>query len=271
MDLYQYIILGIVQGLTEFIPVSSSGHLVLIPAVFHWSAPSLVFDAAVHLGTLIAVITVFWTDLFRIFLSWWRGMQHRQYGKTLEARLAWWIIIATIPAVFAGLFFADYIESLFGSILGVAIALMLSGLLIILSEITKRRQKTLAEMTWIDSLLVGVGQAVAIVPGLSRSGTTISVGMLRGMTRESAVRFSFLLSIPIILGANLVQLYQFLVSGGQLTEIGPMAVGLVFAAIFGYLAIRFLLAYLRNRSLFPFAAYCLGIGLISLIFLPRQP
>jgi undecaprenyl-diphosphatase len=267
VDLFQALILGIVQGMTEFLPISSSGHLVLLPAALGWASPPLVFDTTVHLATLIAVVAVFWHDLYILIVSWWRGLQRGQPFATTESRLAWWVIIGTVPGILAGLFLEKTFESLFASPHAVGGFLLLTALLIALAEVFGRRKRDLQTITWLDGLLIGIGQAAAIAPGLSRSGTTISVGMFRGLTREAAARFSFILSVPIIAGAGLAQLTKLVTSGGISAEAPLLFVGFVAAAVSGYAAIRLFLAYLRKRPLYPFTVYCVVVGILAMTLL----
>jgi undecaprenyl-diphosphatase len=267
MGFFEAVILGIVQGITEFLPVSSSGHLVLVPAVLRWPSPSLAFDASVHLATLIAVVAVFWHDLVRLLVSWWQGLLRGQPFATAESRLAWWVILGTVPAILAGIFFAGMFESLFSSPRAVGFFLLVTALLLILAELFGRRRNDLTSITWLNSLLIGIGQAAAIAPGLSRSGTTMAVGMFNNLSREAAARFSFILSIPIIAGAAIIQLSKMMQSGNTEAEIPMLAIGFLAAAISGYAVIRLLLSYLRKRPLYPFAAYCVVIGLLAIILL----
>lgn len=267
MGLFEAIILGIVQGLTEFLPISSSGHLVLLPAVLGWTSPPLVFDTTVHLATLIAVLAVFWRDVLKILTGWVRGLINRQPLETTESRLGWWIILGTIPGILTGLFLEEQIEFLFTSHTAAGIFLLVTALILILAELLGRRQKGLSEITWRDSLLIGIGQACAIAPGLSRSGTTIFAGMLTGLNRETAARFSFILSIPIITGAGLVQFFNLIDEGNLLAEAPVLLAGFATAAISGYIAIRLFLNYLRKRPLYPFAVYCVVVGILTLILI----
>jgi undecaprenyl-diphosphatase len=267
MGLFEAFVLGIVQGVTEFVPISSSGHLVLLPAVLGWDSPPLVFDTTVHLATLLAVVVVFWRELVELFVAWWQGLRVCQPLQTTESRLAWWVILGTVPGILAGLFLEKTFESLFASPHAVGGFLLLTALLLVLAEIFGRRQRVLPEMTWLDSLLIGIGQAAAIAPGLSRSGTTMAVGMFRGLTREAAARFSFILSVPIIAGAGLSQLVKLVSHGDISTNAAELIVGFVTAAFCGYIAIRALLAYLRKRPLYPFAAYCVVVGVLALTLL----
>jgi undecaprenyl-diphosphatase len=267
MNLLQALILGIIQGSTEFLPISSSGHLVLVPAVLGWQPASLAFDTTVHLGTLAALLAVFWRDLLRLLVAWWAGLRRGRPLETADSRLAWWILLGTIPAALAGLFLESTFEALFASPRAVGGFLLLTALLLTLAELLSRRQRNLEEVTWLDSLLVGIGQAVAIAPGLSRSGTTMATGMFRGLTREAAARFSFLLAVPIVAGAGLAQLARLIKDGELQAEVLPLLVGFVAAAVVGYAAIHFLLSYLRRRPLYPFAAYCAVVGVLAILLL----
>jgi len=267
VGLFEALVLGIVQGATEFLPISSSGHLVLLPAALGWAAPTIVFDTTVHLATLLAVVVVFWHDLVWLIVSWWRGLRRGQPFKETESRLAWWVILGTVPGILTGIFLEKNFESLFASPHAVGLFLLLTALLLVLAEILGRRQRDFSGITWLDSLLIGIGQAAAIAPGLSRSGTTIAVGMFRGISREAAARFSFILSIPIIAGAGLVQLDKLISHGGLSAEAPLLLVGFVTAAVCGYAAIRLLLAYLRKRPLYPFSVYCVVVGVLALTLL----
>jgi undecaprenyl-diphosphatase len=267
VGLLEALVLGIVQGLTEFLPISSSGHLVLIPAALGWDSPSLVFDATVHLATLLAVVAVFWRDLLMLIVAWWRGLFAGQPLKTTESRLAWWVIVGTVPGILTGLLLEKTFESLFDSPNAVGAFLLLTALLLILAEFLGRRQREFTGITWLDSLLIGIGQAASIAPGLSRSGTTIAVGMFCGISREAAARFSFILSVPIILRAGLTQLIKLLRYGSVSAEAPLLIVGFIAAAVCGYAAIRLLLAYLRRRPLYPFSVYCVVVGILAITFL----
>lgn len=267
MALIRAFILGIVQGLTEFLPISSSGHLVLLPAALGWESPTLVFDATVHLATLIAVMAVFWRDVGTLIVGWWKGLWDRRPLETVESRIAWWIVVGTIPGVLAGVFLESTFESFFSEPKAVGGFLLGTALLLVLADILGRHQRGFTDITWWNALIIGVGQAASISPGLSRSGTTISVGVFCGLSREAAARFSFILAIPIILGAGLANLVQLVKYGDVSTEAPALIVGFLAAAISGYTAIRFLLAYLRKRRLYPFAVYCVLIGILAIIFL----
>jgi len=262
---FEALILGLLQGLTEFLPISSSGHLVLVPALLGWAEPALVFDTTVHLGTLVAVLAVFWRDLLAMTRAWWHGLRRRRPLETPEARLAWWIILGTVPAAVAGYFLEGTFEQLFGNPRAVGAFLLGTALLLLLAELRGRRRRELTEMTWLDALLIGIGQAAAIAPGFSRSGTTIATAMLRGVKRKAAARFSFLLSVPIVAGTGLYKLARLLAHTEGHLSVPPLLTGFLAAALAGYAAIRLLLAYLRHRPLYPFAAYCAVVGVLALL------
>jgi undecaprenyl-diphosphatase len=266
------IIIGVVQGLTEFLPVSSSAHLVFMHELTGF-APNLAFDTVLHMGTLIAILMYFWNDIIQMLRAFFssiidiprgqfkKGIKEDQYKK-----LAWFIIIGSIPAGLAGVFFKDFFESLFSDITFIALFLIVTGFLLWGSEKVSQRipNKTdLKEMTVKNSLIMGTAQAFAIAPGISRSGATISAGLFLGLERELAARFSFLLSIPAILGAALVQIKD--ISYGIDVNTGAFFAGFVAAAISGYLAIKLMLKLIKERNLLIFAYYCWIIGGMVLI------
>jgi undecaprenyl-diphosphatase len=263
MTLLQAIILGVLQGATEFIPVSSSGHLVLVPWLLDWPEPGLAFDAILHWGTVLAVLAVFWRDLYRLLLAGLRSLHTRSLDDP-EARVAWWIVIGTIPAAVVGFLFQDFFETLFGTPVAAAVFLLVTGLILSVSERLSTRAREAEEMSWLDAVLVGLAQAAAIAPGISRSGATIAAGLLLGVKRAAAARFSFLLVVPAILGAAFLSLLD-LASEGLLVGDGPLLVsGFLAAALSGYFCIRFLLSYLRRGRLYLFAIYVWLFGAASL-------
>jgi len=267
----QAFLLGLLQGATEFIPISSSAHLVLVPWLLGWQEPGLAFDVVVHWGTLAAVVLYFRRDLALLAWSWLRGWRTRSWPD-LHGRLVWLILLGTLPAIALGLFLEEWFEALFSAPVMVASLLVVTGLLLTVGEWGGRRGSKLEQLTWRDALFVGLGQAAAIAPGVSRSGATIAVGLLRGLRREVAARFSFLLAVPVILGAGVLQLAK-LVASGKVGGAWPtLALGFVAAAASGYLCIRLLLGYLRRRSLYVFAVYCCLVGLtVILLSLINQP
>jgi len=260
MNILQALILGLVQGATEFIPVSSSAHLVLVPWLLGWPEPGLSFDTIVHWGTLVAVLLVFWRDFVALVGAWLRGWQERDWSSP-PARLAWWLILGTVPGVVLGLLLEDFFEALFSTPATVAGLLLVTAAILALSERLGRRTRDLETMTATDALLIGLGQACAIAPGISRSGATIAVGLLQGLKRDVAARFSFLLSTPIILGAGVLPLKDLLGTSGWTAQIPLLAVGFLAAAGSGYACIRFLLSFLQRGRLYGFAVYCALVGM----------
>lgn len=268
MNIIQAIILGLIQGATEFIPVSSSAHLVLVPWALGWPSPGLPFDTFVHWGTLAAVVSYFWADLWRIVRAWLRALPALIRTRRLndgEARLAWGIIIGTLPAAVLGALFNDFFASLFSSPGAVAVFLLVTALLLAITELGGSRVRNLECVNATDAVLIGLAQAVAIAPGISRSGATIAAGLARGLRREAAARFSFLLSIPIIFGAGLTQLKDLIDTPGALSRLPILGIGFLAAAASGYLCIRFLLRYLQRGRLYIFATYCALVGLAVLM------
>lgn len=268
MDIIQAIVLGVVQGAAEFIPISSSGHLVLVPWVLAWPNPGLAFDAVLHLGTLVAVLAVFRPDLLSLVRSWWQSVAQRKVENT-AARLAWWIVVGTIPAMVMGLLWEEQVEALFHSPLHASALLLVTGLLLALAERLGRMEGEAKDLQWWQALLIGVAQSFAVAPGISRSGATIGTGLLLGLRRDAATRFSFLLSTPIILGAGLLQVRRLLELPNLDAALPPLLLGFLAASLSGYVCIRFLLNYVKERRLTVFAAYCwvVGLGSIALYLL----
>ncbi len=277
----QALILGIVQGATEFLPISSSGHLVLVPWILDWHGvgeSNMAFDVLVHLGTLAAVFGYFRRDFKRMIGAAWSGIQARDPMGDPDSRLAWFILGGSIPAGLAGLALEDWFEGLFGNPAAVAVLLFGTAGLLCLAERVRahgdasrahdRRLNTLDtlnRMKWADALWIGAAQAMAILPGISRSGATIAAGLLRGFDRASAARFSFLLGTPAIIGAAVLQLLDLFQAGALESQMKVLLIGFTSAAVVGYLAIHALLLYVRERSLNIFAAYCALFGAVSLI------
>ena len=272
MDLIRSLIMGIVQGATEFVPVSSSGHLVLVPWWLNWPAPGLLFDAVVHWGTLVAVLAVFWRDLWRLARAWWistwglvRHTGSQSSEVKTDARVAWWIIIGTIPGALAGFLFEDWFERLFATPSAAAGLLLLTAVVLAASERWGRRDRDLEQTNAVDALLIGLAQAAAIAPGISRSGATMGMGLARGLRRDVAARYAFLLSVPIILGAGLFKLLDLLSAPAAGAQLPTLLVGFVAAAASGYGCIRLLLRYLQRGRLYPFSIYCAVVGVGSLL------
>lgn len=253
MEIFEALILGAVQGITEFLPVSSSGHLVLLQRIFKINEPVLLFDTVVHGGTLIAVFIVLWRDIWNIL------------RRPLQP-LTGFLVLATIPAVVFALVFKDSIDKAFASAAGLGFAFLITAAALGISEILSKRSGRPREggtMTWADALITGILQGAAIIPGVSRSGLTLSGALSRGLERDFAARFSFLLSIPAILGALVLQIREF-GGAGNGGGIGPGALiaGTAAAAVVGFFSIKFMLRLVRERSLWGFAVYTALLGLL---------
>ena len=270
MDIFQGIIIGIVQGLTEFLPVSSSAHLVFIQKVLGVES-TLAFNTFLHLGTLIAVLWFFRWDVYKMLKSWFLSIKDIFNGKFKEGflndpykRLSWYVILATIPVGVVGVLFEDSVESLFSGALYVpAFFLFVTGTILYLSQRMASGEINYDNITKKEALIMGVGQACAILPGLSRSGTTIAAGLTAGLDKEFAAKFSFILSIPAILGAFLIQVKDI----GSALDVNflPVILGFFASIISGYLAIKWMLNLVQNRSLDIFSYYCWAIGIIVFV------
>jgi undecaprenyl-diphosphatase len=256
--------LGIIQGATEFLPVSSSGHSILVPAVIGLSQPTLGMSVVAHLGTLLAVVIYFYRDLWQIVTTTLKSIQERQLMAYPESRLAWYIVVGSIPAAAAGFLLEDWLADIFTHPRWAAVFLLATAVILIIGEKLLSGRKQLADMTWLDALIIGLFQALALLPGISRSGSTIMAGLTRGLNRELAARYSFLMSVPVIFGAGLIELTK-LLSGEIVVEFSLLAATFLTSAVVGYLCIRFLMAWLRQRNLYPFAIYCATFGLLFLL------
>lgn len=266
--------MGLVQGLTEFLPVSSSGHLVALQQIFKIQEASMAFDVILHLGTLLAVFAFFWNDIVsmvrEIFL--WIGeligVKKRKANPNDKGYrvMVLMIIVASIPTAIIGLFFNDLFERLFSSIHIVGYTLLITGIILWLSNKLVLGRKEAKDIKIADAITIGLFQGLAITPGISRSGSTIFAGMLRGFNPELATKFSFLASIPAILGAALLEGIKVLKAGQGFINIGPAIIGFVVAAISGYFAIKLLVDLINKRKLYYFSYYCWGAGLFIIIY-----
>lgn len=273
-EIFKAIVLGIVQGATEFIPVSSSGHLVIVPWLLGWEGGDLLFDTMLHWGTLLSIVVVFWADFVRIIKAALLSLVRRSLADS-DARLGWWIVLASVPAAATGLLLKDAIEALFHEPVAAGGFLFVTAAFLLGSEWLTRRNPTgatLDKLRLSDALLIGLAQAVALAPGISRSGSTIAAGLARGLRRDEAARFSFLLGTPAFFGAGLLQLLDVLGAGGAglADRLPVLLVGFVAGALSGFVAIRFLLAFLRTRTLYPFAIYCMAMGAAVLLLSALQ-
>lgn len=258
MSVFQAVVLGITQGLTEFLPISSSGHLVLMPWVFGWGDSGLSFDVSLHLGTLIAVVWYFnqqWRLLFAAALD----IMRKRRVETPEERRVVFLVIATIPGALGGLLLEDLAETTFRSSTLIATNLIVFGLLLWLADRVVSRAREMDVMRHRDALLIGLAQVLALMPGVSRSGSTITAGRALGLTREAAAVFSFLMIAPITLGATILKVPQAIREADDLV---PLMVGVAAAAVSGWLAIAVLLRFVARRSYGIFAAYRLALGLV---------
>lgn len=275
MTWYQAFILGVVQGASEFLPISSSAHLVLVPWLLDWKIePRLFFSFSVlvQLGTLAAVIVALWEDVLRLGRAAILGLARGRPFESGESSLAWLVVLATLPGAVAGILIGDLVEQAFGRPPIVAALLIGTAALLALGEKLHTKRDALAagfrkkeDLRRTDALLIGLAQAVALFPGISRSGATIVGGLSRGLGRVDAARFSFLLAVPIMLGAGGVALADLARDPGAATALGPTAIGFLTAAVVGFAAIRWLLNYLSRASLRGFSAYCAVIGAAGLL------
>lgn len=269
MDILEAIVLGIVQGLTEFLPISSTAHLRIVPAFLGWEDPGAAFTAVTQIGTLIAVFVYFRSDIVSLSRAFILSLLERNPYATKDSRMAWWILFGTIPIGVFGLLFKDLIETEFRSLYVISASLIVLALLLLLSEKLGKRDRKLTDLRFLDTILIGVAQALALIPGASRSGTTITAGLLLNLDREDAARFSFLLSIPAITLSGLYQLYQLrdILAG----DFGvALLVAVVVSGIVGYLSIEFLLRYLRSHSTGLFIVYRIVLGVAILIMISFQ-
>lgn len=268
-EIVQAIVLAVFQGLSEFVPISSSAHLVIVPWLLGWEDPSLLFDTMLHWGTLLSIVLVFGGDLWRVFVATLRSLGTRSLADS-NARLGWYIVVGSIPAVLAGFLLKDFFEQLFASPPAAGWFLLVTAGLLAGSEYLMRHRANegaIECMQWRQAIWVGLSQACALAPGISRSGSTIATGLVTGLRRDHAARFSFLLGTPVFFGAGLLQLLEALAADASevAAQLPILALGFIVSAIVGYLAIRGLLAYLRRRSLYVFAIYCLVMGLFVII------
>ena len=271
---FQALVMGIVQGLTEFLPVSSSGHLVIVPHLLGWTDPfitSLAFSVMLHLGTLVALLVYFRSDWLAIVPAGWAALRERSLAGDPNRRLAWLLVVATIPAVIAGPILNDRLEATVRTAEDVAIALVIGAAILWLADQVGRKVDGIERVTFPLAVVIGLAQSLALVPGISRAGMTISAGLFAGLTREAAARFGFLMATPIIAGAGLFEGRK-LISGeaGVAIQAGPLVVGMVAALVAGLAAIYVMLRYVRTRSYGIFVVERLAIALVVLVvFLSR--
>jgi len=266
MGLLRAAVLGLVQGITEFLPISSTAHLRLTPELFGWQDPGAAFDAIIQLGTVAAVLVYFRRDIVQLLRAWVQGIRRRELLGTTESRLAWFVLIGTLPVVVLGFVFKHAIETSLRSLYVVAGSMIALAILLAAAELTARHARRLQDMTWKDGWIIGLWQAIALIPGSSRSGTTLTGGLWRGLRREDAARYSFLLSIPATTAAGLFELRHLRhastpFTGAELLIAAAVAFGSGMGAIGG------LLRYLRTRTTLVFVVYRLGLGALLLALL----
>ena len=262
MDWLHAVVLALLQGLTEFLPVSSSAHLILVPALTGWPDQGQAFDVALHFGSLFAVLVYFRRDLINMTVSWTRSLATRQTDD--NAKLAWGVLFATIPVGLVGLALKDQIELYLRSPLYLSLGLIFFGLLLGWVDWRFKGERTVEQMTWRDVLVIGCAQALALFPGTSRAGITITAALIMGLNREAASRFSFLLSIPVILLACMLEAKD-LISDGVTVDWFAMGLGVLVSAVSAFLCIHYFLAFIKRIGMQPFVIYRIILGAVLLV------
>jgi undecaprenyl-diphosphatase len=265
MTWYEAIILGVVQGLTEFLPISSSGHLRIVPALFGWQDPGAAFTAVTQLGTVAAVIIYFAKDIWRIANAWLRSLFNPALRSELDARMGWYVILGTVPIVILGLVFQDQIETVARDLRLISGTLIVLGIILLIADQRGSNTKKLENLTFFDAMVFGFAQAIALIPGVSRSGATISAGLFMGYERAAAARYSFLLSIPAVVASGLFQLRDIGTGDGPSLPLTLLATLLAF--ISGYASIAWLMRFVSTRSYFPFVVYRVILGALVALLL----
>lgn len=265
IDLTQAASLALIQGLTEFLPISSSAHLALVPLLTSWPDQGLAFDCVVHLGTLTAVLVYFRHELARMATGFAATLSARSWRHDADGRLAWFILLATVPVGLAGLIFKDVVAQQLRSVQVIAWASIGFGLLLWLAERSGRRRRGMGDWTLITALAVGCAQALALIPGTSRSGITMTAALLLGFERKAAARFSFLLAIPVIVLAGALEIKDWLAAPQQAAGVAALLVGYTIAAISAYACIHYFLAFLERTGMTPYVLYRVALGLLLLV------
>jgi undecaprenyl-diphosphatase len=263
VDFLQAVVLGVIQGLTEFLPISSSAHLRIFPELFGWGDPGAAFTAVVQIGTELAVLIYFWRDIWRIASTWLKSLFRPEYRGQLDARMGWFIILGSVPIVILGIALKDTIETEFRSLWIIGTMLIVMGIVLGIADKVGSTEKTLKQLTLRDAIFMGLAQALALIPGVSRSGATLSMGRFLGYDRETATRYAFLLAIPAVIGAGVFQLKD-IPNGENLYGWGPTIVATVVSFIVGYAAIAWLLRYVTTHSYTPFVIYRIVLGVATL-------
>lgn len=265
MSWLEAILLGVLQGLTEFLPISSSAHLAIYPQLLGFDDPGASFTAVAQIGTELAVLVFFAKDIWRIASAWLKSLVQPAARGTFDARMGWFIIIGTLPVGIAGVLLERTIQTSFRSLTLIAVNLIVFGIILGIADRVGRRERPIETLTLRHAVLYGLGQMLALIPGVSRSGSTISVGLLLGYTREAATRYAFLLAIPAVLAAGIFQIPD--ISGSAEPGLPKTITAAVVAFIVGYVAIGWLLRYLRTGSYFPFVIYRIALGVLVLALL----
>lgn len=258
MDIIQIIVLALVQGLTEFLPISSSAHLILVPFITSWQDQGLAFDVAVHVGTLSAVVIYFRKEISAMFLAWLASLRGEH---SEDSKLAWGVLIGTIPVGLAGLIFKDVISDHLRTPLVIAITTIVFGLLLWYADWSAKRVRDEHSMSWKDIIVIGCAQAIALIPGTSRSGITITAGLLLGLTAQASARFSFLLSIPVIVLAGGMETLDYL-AVASVNDMDDLIFGAIISAVSAYFCIHFFLKLLESIGMMPFVIYRLILGAV---------
>jgi undecaprenyl-diphosphatase len=264
VSIFQSIVLGIVQGLTEFLPISSTGHLRIVPAFLGWEDPGAAFTAVTQLGTMAAVLLYFREDLWRIVRAWVRSLRDPAARGDQDARMGWYIVLGTIPIGIFGLAFRHQIENGARDLYLIATALIVMGLVLLAAERVGTRERDMDDVGLRDGVAMGLAQALALVPGVSRSGATITAGLFLGLDRTAAARFSFLLSIPAVVLSGLFEMRDFAGDGGGGADVPGLVVATLLAFLVGYGSIAFLLRYLASHSTYVFVGYRVVLGTVVL-------
>ena len=263
LDFLKAVFLGVLQGLTEFLPISSSAHLRIFPELFGWGDPGAAFTAVIQIGTELAVVIYFRKDIWRIGSSWVRSLYNPELRGTLDSRMGWFIIVGSLPIVILGVLLKDVIERDFRNLWIIGSTLIVLGIVLGIADRVGRSDRSINRMTLRHAVFLGLAQACALVPGVSRSGATISMGRFLGYDREAATRFAFLLAIPAVVGAGLFELKE-IPGGGNDYGWGPTIVATVVSFLVGYAAIAWLLRYVSTRSYLPFVLYRIALGAFTL-------
>ena len=264
IDFLKAVVLGVIQGLTEFLPISSSAHLRIFPELFGWGDPGAAFTAVIQIGTEVAVLLYFRKDIWRIGSTWTRSLFRPEYRGHIDARMGWYIIIGSLPIVLLGITLKDVIENDFRNLWVIGTTLVVLGIVLGVADRMSANNRTIKQMHVRDAILMGLAQAAALVPGVSRSGATISMGRILGYEREAATRYAFLLAIPAVVGAGLFELQE-IPGGDNAYGWGPTVVATMVSFLVGYAAIAWLLRYVSTHSYTPFVIYRVVLGSVTLL------